>query len=589
MDSRPLFHSKEIIALVGVFFSAILLSLLWSTFSAPAAYAVCANPPLLGEICTDDKDDASGGAGELSNEPDYSTKPRSYTKYVAVDPNNRNFAVGCTSWDGSGAWKTSSNCSVTDGNVNVAAGGMVSNGTITFLNNSNGGGGATSTNSNPTTFYDSDKSCAPVGAKSPYAQTWNITITQTYKKTYDYTWSRADKIWYVNSPTQSLTGEYVVYTKVGCTLPVEDKVYTKCFWNYGGNAYYSIDRTRTASGWEDFGARPAQSSDPSTPFGGSGGTAPTCAQTGSVDIDYPKDVDKLGYYKNYVSYNYRTYTNVRWLTAAGAVLNNQWSTGSTLNGSATTWWAYSCSAGLPNATEGAYYSQGALPDRDSSLNPANCPQSVWECQLASPQTVGLDLTSIAAGTTNPNTPVTVMRNGEKIPVAFAKVRVVDRTNNSNTDVTNGAVGGGVKDITNIEYKAEVKMGSTPFYGTNPNDSKQYFKLFRNATSDSTDKWGTWYGNANANINKTLAFVWASEGSKPFVAERNYRVTGSFLVPQGGAINSGSSAGAPQGSEWKVGTYDCLDYDYSSGTRVSNGPLTAYSNNVNVVRSVTDAG
>ena len=564
--------------LLGFLFS-LFLALVWFLLSASAAEA---------KICPPENVERAICAATPAIVPDQPTiSPGKSKATVKFDPNDYNFVVACSDWDGSSSWKLSSNCAVTDANIFSSGNGKQTWG-LNGVYVREGTGERTLSSSFPTS-YSIFKTCSPSGQKSPYAQTWNLKVQQTFQTEYYWKYNFIIADWESKSRTPVLIGEYALYSGVGCIWPIDDTIEVKCFWNYGGNAYYSIDRNRTASGWDNFGPRPALASDPRTPTGGSGTNAPNCDVQGpNPTVGYGKDVDKLGYYKIYVDYNYRVYKDIRWITTGGTVLYNQWSQGATLAGSSATWWAYSCSAGLPNATEGAYYSQGALPDRDSSLNPANCPQSVWECQLSSPQTIGLDLTSVAAGTTNPTTPVTVMRNGEKIPVTFAKVRVVDQTNNSNTDVTNGAVGGGVKDITNIEYKAEVKVGSTPFYGTNPNDSKQYFKLFRNATSDSTDKWGTWYGNANANINKTLAFVWASEGPKPFVAERNYRVTGSFLVPQGGAINSGSSAGAPQGSEWKVGTYDCLDYDYSSGTRVSNGPLTAYSNDVNVVRSVTDA-
>lgn len=589
-------HLKERTKLLLLLLATILSSFAWFFVTSSPAFAC--TPP--NTICAGDEDQYVGPEAPVEVRPAKPASAGSYT-YRAFDANNYNFTVGCSTWNGASTWQLSSNCDVTPEKVKGSATVGEQNGSgsayiLDALTTSGRPVYSMASQSAATTYVDQNRTCAPSGEKSSYAQTWNKKSVQTIRNQLDFVWvqrgTRPTEGRWVSVVLQDVqVGETVAYYFVGCVNPINAQSSVKCFWNYGGNAYYTINRTQASAGWSDFGPRPSLGSDPRTPSGGSGTTPPNCDRTQTVSITYNKAVDKLGYYRIYVDYNYRTYDNLRWTTHSGNVLYSRWTQGATLAGSSTTWWAYSCSAGLPNATEGAYYSQGALPDRDSSLNPANCPQSVWECQLSSPQTIGLDQAGLVSGSTNPTTPVTVMRNGEKIPVTFAKVRIVDQTNGTSTDVTNGTIGGGVKDITSIEYKAEVKEGSSPFYGTDPNDTKQYFKLFRDShpNSNSTDRWGTWYSNANTNINKNLTFVWASEGGKPFVAERTYRVTGSFLVPQGGNIGSGSSAGAPQGSEWKVGTYDCLDYDYSSGTRISNGPLAASSNDVNVVRSVTNAG
>jgi hypothetical protein len=525
---------------------------------------------------------------EIQDKP--TTSPGPEQQNVSADPNNRNFRVLCTDWSGTPAWKPSSVCSVTNADVLSAAGGKQSWG-VTAVDETQVGDGFVprDVSLNPITYYDSDKSCAPNGDKSRYAQTWNLQVIQTYQRNWDWVLDTSTNEWNSTPSASVLSGEQVTYTKVGCVPPQNSIIQVRCSWNYGGNSSYSPDKNRPIAAWEDFGSRPTLSSDPSVPTGGNGQVAPTCDDVGNTNVVYAKPVDNLGYYKIYVDYNYRIYTNLKWVTSSGTVLYSQWSQGLELAGSSTTWWAYSCSADLTNAVEGAYYSQETLPNRDAFLNPANCSQATWECQLSSPQTVGLDLSKVAAGIINPTTPVTVMRNGEKISVTFSEVRIIDTTNGTNIDITNGGIGAGIKNITNIEYKTEVREGSTPFFGTDANDPKQYFKLFKSATSDSTDKWGKWYSDANTNLDKNLSFMWASDNGKPFIAERTYRVTGSFLVPQGGDVSTSTSAGTPQGSEWKVGTYDCLDYDYSSGARVSNGPLTAYTNDVNVVRSVSDAG
>jgi hypothetical protein len=576
---------KEKLFLFGLFLSAIFVSLFWFSSYAIPAIAACPDPPLAGSTCSDsgDTNNNSGSPPANSNEPNMATKPRDYEKYTPRNPNNYNFGVSCSNWNGSGSWQQSSNCSVDDGRVAAASGRGGSWGTIVITDNGGGNGGQ-ATITNPVTFYTADKSCGPQGERSAHAQTWNVTTLQTFKTAFVYKWDRATKVWYAVQLPDVVSGEYVIYTKIGCQYPRDVRESVKCFWNYGGNLKFSIDKNRSEAAWTNYGNRPAQPGDPRTPTGGSGSVAPNCDRVGSPGVMYSQDVTTLGYYRNYNSYNYKTFNNVKWVTPEGVTVRNQWSSGATLSGSGKTWWTYACVPGAANSTAGPYFGQAALPNIDAHTNPATCPQVNWQCKIGSPTIAGLDKVAVANGTVSPNSPVSVLRNGEPVPLTFATVRIVDTSTPSDIDVTNGGTSPGVRNVSSIKYKNSVKKWSTPFAGTNPNDPQQYFKLYKKTGSTTLEKFDTWSNDANNNVDKPISFYWASDSNeRPFAVERQWRVTAEFLVPQGGKIG-GPSATPDQAPRWKVGTYDCKDYSGRGASRVDRGILTATSNPIEVVRS-----
>lgn len=515
---------------------------------------------------------------------DTPTRPKpgnAYARYY-VNPNNHTYSVACTDWAGAGSWRTSANC-----NVNNSA---VRNNSVGNYKDSWGqvvrpDGNYNSVINAPPTWYDSQKTCAPQGQKSAYSQSWNRKNEYTYKTTYDYRWERGYG-WYPVSST-NVSGVYVYYTNVGCTFPVDRYTVTRCFWNYDGAAYYSTDRTRASAGWQWFTDRAPLSSDPRQPTGGSGTTPPNCDRVGSPNVAIGTNPDSLGYYRLDVNYNYKNFTKHSWNTHSGRELHTVgWTSGGTLNGSSTNFWVYSCRpGGGSNGSEGPFNSQGNIPNRDAFLNPATCPQVTWQCEWNDSTTAGLDRNAVRNGTISANQSIRVMRNGEQIPITFASIRVIDTSTPSDIDVTNGGSAPGIRDVTNIEYITKVKAGSTPFLGTDPNAASQYFKLYRERGNTATERFETWNNHANENLDKAIAFTWASDtADKPFVLQRQARVSASFFIPGPGSINSGGGVGASPGMVWDEGTYLCVDYTGRGASRVNNGTLTSESNPIQVVRA-----
>jgi len=487
-----------------------------------------------------------------------------------------NYALGCANWSGAGSWQPGASCN--SERAHTIAGGPASS-----AGRKESWGSSTVYSGIKFTTYVQDNQCAPSGQKSAYGQNWRQLVADYVEHPYYYKWNR-NFGWVKFEQPPVLMGQYISYYQFGCLYPTDQRSSTTCFWNYGGNAKYSIDRTRPQSAWSAYGNRPALASDPRQPTGGSGTTPPSCDRTGTANVYYKTKTNPFGYYKMFTSYSYKTYNNLKWIAWGNQVVYSQWSSGGTQPGSATTYWTHSCRPGAANATEGPYNSQGALPNIDKFTNPATCPQVQWQCKLGTPTTFGLDRAAVTSGRLSPTTPAAAMRNGERVNLDFANVRIVDTSTARDVDVTDGGSSNGVKDVTNIAYKTEVKGGSTPFYGTDANASIQYFKYFANRSNASIEKFGQWYNNNNANGNKAMSFNWASESaSQGFVVERTYRVTASFNTPQGGDMGNGA-ASAPQGSSWKVGTYDCRDYQGRGANRVDKGILTSSSNPLNVVRA-----
>ena len=331
--------------------------------------------------------------------------------------------------------------------------------------------------------------------------------------------------------------------------------------------------------------RGALAGDPNAPvWNGDENTEPTCDRTGSANVKITQNLEEngYGYYRLSPTYSYQKYVRTDWV-GGGITFYSKWTNPNGGNGSNTGWFTYSCSADRP--FEGPF-SYNGLPDRSANFDPASCPQVNWQCELEDSTTIGLDRGIIPAGTTKVTTPVTVMRNGETIPLTFSKLRVVDYTaNGAGVNVTNGVAGPGVKNVSGIDYKSNVKEGSTPFYGTDVNSNSQYFKQYKTFDTKNVEKWDIWLTDANTNVNKGISFNWASDGAAAFAAERQYRVTAEFYVPRGTTIDSDGNAGS-YGYRWIKDTKNCYEYD-SSGNQTSN-MLTATSNPTNVVRSVGEA-
>lgn len=566
---------------------------------------------------------AATGPGSSRNNPIDNGAPRGRTYgKVSVNPNNYNFKLPCTNWSGSGSYKPSASCNVTKNALYGAAkyngrSKTQSWGIVLSLDAIGTGGGRwapapvsnyypagyTSVRGEPTSL-----TCGAQGTRSGYAQTWNLTAVQTFRKTSRFVrdgvyQDPTSKKWVVRYKESvpggngDLMGESIAYEKRNCQYPKivnANPVY--CYWNYNGQSLYSKTKGAALSSWSKYMTRSKLSNDPRPPSGGSGNTAPRCDRVGSAYVQMVTPFRELGYYNLKVSWDWKRFSNAQWV-GDGKVLWNNWTSGSTQKGSAANFWTYNCRPDAPqNLTEGPYNSQGAIPDRDQFVNSANCIQAKWECEIATPSTLGYDKAQVNSGAVNPKSAAYVMRNGQKVPLNFATVRIVDLTGNGRQDVTNGNAGTGVRNITKIEYKNNVEAGSTPFRGDSKkaddaNASGQYFQLFNgSATSNGTaDKFNVWRTKANAasEVTKSITFNWASDPGSKFVIQRVWRVSGEFRIPQGGSGDMVSKPAPSGGFNWIKGTYNCMEYTGTGSNRKQTGqPLIAETNDAVVVRSVS---
>lgn len=507
--------------------------------------------------------------------------PPSSQKTTEIKPtNSASFSLICSNWGGSGSWKLSASCNTTTSAIKNANPLEPKEGYKT-----RGGQG-------PIGFTSglANTACGPNGNISAYKQKWSSRV----EAATEYQWLvYPDGRWEAGPEAPTLMGYNVYYSFQGCNYPVEERQYTRCYWNNQGNISYSINRSANIGNWNVYYTRPAQAGDPKAPTGGSGNAAPSGRCTGgsgvSNYVSVNADVHKYGYYSAVYSFNSRLYTHIQYVADGKIWYKPGWSGGGIQNHTNRNFFTYSCITN-GNAIKGPYNSQAATPNVDPYLNPATCRQVSWQCKLGTPTTIGLDRAAVLNGSVNPNSKATVMRNGQKVNIDFANVRIVDTSTSRDIDITDGGSSPGVRNITNIGYQTKVAPGSTPFYGDNSspktgntNTTQQYFKYFANRSNSTIEKFYTWLPNNNANQNKAISFNWASDASAPFKVTREYNVSGQFLTPGGASVGTGGAVNT--GYIWKDGTYSCREYSGRGSGRVDIGPLVSTSNPVEVVRSV----
>lgn len=159
-------------------------------------------------------------------------------------------------------------------------------------------------------------------------------------------------------------------------------------------------------------------------------------------------------------------------------------------------------------------------------DPAQCQRHTWRCDVqGNPQMMG---------TSNR---ITVMRNGERIPVTMPRFEVL---------------GNGVSNVRNKQTFTAVDMKNvSPVNITeardNPNHAKQYF--------DASWEWNQW--RPYQPNNQWVAFYWSSDTGKSFKFTQRYRFTAEFYVPASTSINGNNSY------RWVTGSTEC------GGVKTSN--------------------
>lgn len=155
-----------------------------------------------------------------------------------------------------------------------------------------------------------------------------------------------------------------------------------------------------------------------------------------------------------------------------------------------------------------------------------------------------------------SSPIQVMRNGENINVTYPSITVQA---SGNSRPANGAATW--EAVT--EAASGVVDGSSPFYGSTTNNSKQYFNLrtaddksvnFLNArsgdavnanNSNPSSAWQSMLLSGVANPNYSKGFVrynWASNNGQNWKMFRSFRVHGEFYVPIASSSDGSTSMG-----------------------------------------------
>lgn len=390
--------------------------------------------------------------------------------------------------------------------------------------------------------------CYPVEHVTPAYKTKNVTCAVLgdgrafpYSVGYSVTYTNVNDSggkgfdWRISSET-------CVYVSRNTPPPTVLAKTVRCYWNIGYTGHYSTNRAAIQSGGTSTTNPPvnldAFASQPTISGNDSTSALNNCTTNLSMKASLSLR-DGYAYYRLTGVANYQDYQFYNWDTAytGGRVLHAKIVPTGVFTRTANVYGTFTCQNNPPYRQ---YPSWGSLPNITFSY--AGCGQdTTWSCLI--PNAPQINNTSNA---------VELMRDGNYIPLNLQGVSV---QGNGIRDSNTGQVGT-VADG-NMSYKVQVVNGSSPFYGTNANEPKQYFKLWNPSKSNNLS-WDTWNSNPNANKNVFLNYYWSSDTGKTW--QMNYQAkinTAQFAVPW-----QDSSTSAPY-TKWMT------DNNISCGTKNSN--------------------
>lgn len=382
------------------------------------------------------------------------------------------------------------------------------------------------------------------GRPFPYAVGYSVT----YKN------SNTRYVMGANSYDWVVVGESCVYVNPATPPPKTLERTDICYWNVGHSGYYSQNKAAINSGGTPTSNQPkmvgAIPVEPSISGSNSTAVLNNCTPELNMKVSLSLN-DGWAYYRLQGSANYRAYSTYVWDTSwtGGTRQVADIQAGAIQTKTMKAFGTHGCS----NPAYQAAPNWASLPT--VSFKESDCKRgTAWQCTIPfAPRVNGV------------SNPIEVMRDGNYLPVQLGGVSI---TGNGVRDSNSKAVGT-VAD-NNMSYMTQVVNGSSPFSGTNANDAKQYFQLWKN-DKGTLSKWDTWLSNPNANKTSYLNFYWSSDNSTSW--QMNYKAkinTAEFDVPF-----QTSTTGAPS-SRWRTDTnIDC------AGTKVSNA--------VTVLRSVSTEG
>lgn len=330
-----------------------------------------------------------------------------------------------------------------------------------------------------------------------------------------------------------------------------------CYYNLSHSGWYSTNRASIQTGGTATTSAPVYTGGayPQKPYiSGSNSTARLNNCTTSLNMNASLNLSNgYAYYRLQGDATYQKYQYYVWDPAYtrgvqlpadirpagfGPISGKVYGTNVCRNNTPNTWQQYNSFASLPSGVNFSY---------------SSCKRNVtWTCNIPNAPMIN-----------NVGNAVEVMRDGTYIPTNLGGVNIS---------------GSGVKDISgaskvqdnNMSYMVKVVKGSSPFSGTNANDSKQYFELWK---SDKTNemKWDNWLTGPNANKNAYLNYYWSSDNNTSWKMTYQAKInTAQFGVPWQATTTS------PAGIAWKVeNNVDC------DGVKTSNAAT--------VLRSVSTEG
>lgn len=393
--------------------------------------------------------------------------------------------------------------------------------------------------------------CSPLNDGRPFPYAVGYYVTYHNDNPWSVVWSGGS----VKQFDWNITSETCVYVSPTTPPPSYPEQNVPCYWNMGYAGNYSTNRSAILAGGTSTTTPPVALDPPAgEPFlTGKDSTSQLHNCTGDMSMNASLGLaDGYAYYRLTGSANLRHYQYYYWDASyvGGQHLLANIIPSVTEPYSKSVYGTFTCQNNPAPFRQ--YGDWGSLPNLTFSY--AGCGQNnTWSCLVPSTPQIN-----------NTDNAVELMRDGSSIPTNLQGVSVAG---NGIRDSNSGQVGT-VADG-NMSYKVQVVNGSSPFNGTNANDSKQYFQLW-NSSQSHTLSWDTWNTNPNANKNSFLKFYWSSDRGSTW--QMNYQAkidTAQFSVP------------------WQDSTTSPPTTKWMTDTNVACG--TKNSNTATILRSVSSNG
>lgn len=389
--------------------------------------------------------------------------------------------------------------------------------------------------------------CSPMNDGRPFPYAVGYYVTYRNINPWPVVWSGGT----VKQFDWQIVNETCVYVSPSTPPPTVAAQNVPCYWNMGYSGNYSTNRSAILAGGTPTSRPPVALDAPAgAPFlTGANSTSRLNNCTSSMSMNASLSLaDGYAYYRLSGSASLQRYQYYYW---DPSYVGGQWLLANIVaqgvqGFSKSVYGTFTCQNNPPFKQYGDW---GSLPNITFSY--ADCGRGPeWQC---------LDPNNPRIN--NVDNPVELMRDGTNIPTNLGAAQV---SGAGIRDSVSGQVGT-VSD-SNMSFMVNLVNGSSPLYGSDPNDSKQYFKLW-NPSRSATIPFGQWVSSPNANQHSILNFFWSSDTGSNWKMTYQAKInTAQFAVPW-----QDTSTSAPT-TKWMT------DTNISCGSGTSN-PAT-------ILRSVT---